>query len=58
MYTANNDNELHGWLIWADQHGTNFLRKLVEAAMTADIPNYLLLRPVLIELKKEWPKPV
>ena len=25
--------------------------------MSADLPHYLLLRPVLLELKREWPKP-
>ncbi len=51
------DVELHDWLRWAEENGTSFLRKLAEAAFGADIPHYLLLRHVLIELKKEYPKP-
>jgi len=58
MCSAYDDVELLAWLRWAEKHGTNFLRKLAETAMTADIPHYLLLRPVLIAMKKECPKPV
>jgi hypothetical protein len=58
MCPAYDDVELLDWIRWAEKHGTNFLRKLAEAAMTADTPHYLLLRPVLIAMKTECPKPV
>jgi len=58
MCSVYDDVELLDWLRWAEENGTSFLRKLAEAAFGADIPHYLLLRRVLIELKKEWPKPV
>ena len=35
----------------------SFLRTIAEASFMADLKNYHLLRPVLLELKKEWPKP-
>jgi hypothetical protein len=46
-YSANTDNELHDWLLWADEHGT---------ILGADIPHYLLLRPVLLKLKEMYPR--
>ena len=58
MCPVYDDVELLGWLRWAEEQGTSFLRKLAEAAMIADIPHYRQLRPVLIAMKKECPKPV
>ena len=52
------DVELHDWLRWAEESGSSFLRTTAEAALIADLEHYNLLRPVLIELKREWPKPV
>ena len=49
--------ELHDWLRWAEENGSSFLRTTAEAALLADLKHYNLLRPVLLELKKEWPKP-
>ena len=51
------DEELHDWLRWAVESGSSFLRTTAEAALIADLQHYNLLRPVLLELKKEWPKP-
>jgi hypothetical protein len=51
------DTELHDWLRWADEHGSSFLRAIAEAAFVADLKHYSLLRPVLLELMKELPKP-
>jgi hypothetical protein len=48
--------ELLDWLRWAEENGTSFLRKLAEAAFGTDIPHYLLLQPVLLELKKMYPR--
>jgi hypothetical protein len=52
------DEELREWLRWAEGNGSNFLRAMAESALTADQLHYDLLRPVLLELKKEYPKPV
>lgn len=51
------DEELHDWLRWAEENGGSFLRTTAEAALIADLRHYNLLRAVLLELKKEWPKP-
>lgn len=55
MISPATDGELHDWLIWADEHGSCFLRAVVQAALIADLKHYSLLRPVLLELRKEWP---
>jgi len=39
-------------------NGNAFLHAVSEAGLLADLKNYALLRPVLLELKKEWPKAV
>lgn len=53
-YSANTDPDLHDWLRWASESGEtpNFIRTIAEAALIADLPNYALLRPVLLELKR------
>lgn len=51
------DEQLHDWLRWAEEDGSCFLKTTAEAALIADLKHYNLLRPVLLELKKEWPNP-
>jgi hypothetical protein len=51
------DEELYGWLRWAEESGSSFLKTTAEAALIADLKHYNLLWPVLLELKKEWPEP-
>ena len=34
-----------------------FVSKVADAASAACIPDYLLLRPVLLELKRRYPEP-
>ncbi len=53
--SASADNELHGWLIWAREHGTSFLHAIAETAFLSDLKGYRLLRPVLLNLKKMYP---
>ena len=55
--SAYTDTELHRWLRWSQENGPSFLRMTAEAALIADLKHYNLLRPVLLELKKEWPSP-
>jgi hypothetical protein len=57
MISPSTDSELHDWLRWAKENGSSFLVATAEAALLADLKHYDLLRPVLLELKKEWPKP-
>jgi hypothetical protein len=59
MDSANTDPELHRWLRWASERGNApaFVRRVAEAALIASMPDYLLLRPVLLELKRQHPEP-
>ena len=57
MISPATDEELHDWLHWAEENGTSFLKVTAEAALLADLKHYNLLRPVLLELKREWPQP-
>ena len=56
-YSAHTDTELADWLHWASDSGEapSFIRTIAEAAFLADLPNYVLLRPVLLELKRLMP---
>jgi len=51
--SAATDPELTAWLRWASESGEvpSFIRAIAEAAFLADLPNYELLRPVLLKLK-------
>jgi hypothetical protein len=53
-HSASTDEELHDWLVWADEHGTSFLHAMAEAAFASDLKHYRLLRPVLLNLKKMY----
>jgi hypothetical protein len=57
MASANTEPELRDWLRWAAEDGNlpAFVRKLAEAALLASMPDYVLLRPVLVELKRWYP---
>ena len=58
-YSATTDPDLADWLRWASESGevASFVRVIADAAFVADLPNYALLRPVLLELKRENPAP-
>jgi hypothetical protein len=55
--SANTDSELAHWLHWASEarEAPSFVRSIAESAFLADSPNYALLRPVLLELKRQRP---
>jgi len=57
MLSANTDPELREWLRWAFEGGKVpvFVRTVAEAALIACLPDYALLRPVLLELKRQRP---
>ena len=58
-YTPYNDPELADWLHWAEDtlDLPIFIRTIAEAAFFADLRNYPLLRPVLLEVKRQCPRP-
>ena len=53
MDSASTDPELHDWLVLAEEHGSNFIRALAEAALVADLKHYTLLRPGLLKVKED-----
>lgn len=58
-YSANDDRDLD-WLRWAAAEVGEvpmFVKRIAEAATIADLPNYALLRPVLLILKRQYPQP-
>ena len=57
MIAPATDEELHDWLRWAEENSSGFLKTTAEAALISDLKHYNLLRPILLELKREWPKP-
>jgi hypothetical protein len=58
MDSAGTDPELRDWLRWASEWGTTpmSVSKVADAASAACIPDYELLRPVLVELKRRYPE--
>jgi hypothetical protein len=60
MDSANTDPELRSWLRWASERGSTpmFVSKVADAACLACLPDYGLLRPVLLELKRLHPQPL
>jgi hypothetical protein len=57
MDSAHTDPHLSQWLRWASESGNTptFVRTVAEAALMACSPDYVLLRPVLVELKRRYP---
>jgi hypothetical protein len=57
IFTANDDPELVDWLRWASESNEVpfFYKAIADAAYCADVENYNLLRPVLLELKLKRP---
>lgn len=53
-YSANTDPDIHDWLRWTSESGEapSFVQAIAEAAFLADMADYSLLRPVLLELKR------
>lgn len=53
------DPERRDWLRWASESANTpmFVRMVAEAALLACTPDYVLLRPLLVELKRQHPEP-
>ena len=58
MVAANTDPELRDWLRWAAESGNTpmFVSMVAQAALIACSPDYQLLRPVLLDLKRRYPE--
>lgn len=55
LCSAPTDPELREWLDYQSAHGSIFLKAISDAAFCACAPDYVTLRPVLIELHKRYP---
>ena len=60
MLIANNDPDLAPWLFGVvrekPHQAGGFLTALAEVAFLADLENYWILRPALLQLKEKYPK--
>ena len=58
MDSAFTDPGLRDWLRWASESANTpmFVRTVAKAALIACSPDYLLLRPVLLELNRRVPQ--
>jgi hypothetical protein len=56
MHSSHTDPELSQWLRWASEGGNTpmFVRMVTQAALIACLPDYALLRSVLVELKQRY----
>lgn len=56
IHSADTHPELSPWLRWASDsaNAPMFVRRVAEAALIACSPDYVLLRPDLIGLKKRY----
>lgn len=52
---ANDDPELSDWLFNAQMQGGGFVSAISAAGLRADVDNYRIIRPALLELKKKYP---
>lgn len=59
IYTPYTDPELRDWLRWASESHEvpMFVQTIADAAFHAHLRNYELLRPVLLELKRQYRAP-
>jgi hypothetical protein len=56
--SAHTDPDLSQWLRWASERAKTpmFFRTVAEAACLACSPDYQLLRPVRLKLKRRYPE--
>jgi hypothetical protein len=56
LVAQNDDPELLEWLAKANQSGGGFVSALSRAALVADDENYIILRPVLMQIRRKYPQ--
>ncbi len=54
LIAQNDDPELLEWLCNAEREAGGFLSRLAGAALRADDENYLLIRPLILEMRKKY----
>lgn len=56
LFAQNDDPELLEWLAKAAQDGGGFVGAVARAGLVADAENYPLIRPLLMVMRKKYPK--
>lgn len=56
LIAQTDDPELLEWLAKAAQEGGGFVCAMANAALVADHENYPLVRPLILELRKKYPR--
>jgi hypothetical protein len=58
IHSPATDPHLRDWLRWASENHDVpvFVRSVAETALSADSPRYALSRPLLLELKRQYPR--
>jgi hypothetical protein len=56
LFAQNDDPELLEWLAKASQDGGGFVGGVARAGLVADAENYSLIRPLLMQLRRKYPK--
>jgi hypothetical protein len=56
MIAQEDDPELLEWLAKANQEGGGFVSSIARAGLVADDENYPLMRPMLLVLRKKYPR--
>jgi hypothetical protein len=54
LIAQNDDPELLEWLAAADEYGGGFVRAIARAGLVADLENYPLIRPLLIQMRAKY----
>jgi len=56
LIAQTDDPELLEWLANAHQRGGGFVSSLAAAALRADPENYLLIRPLVLQMREKYPE--
>jgi hypothetical protein len=56
LIAQNDDPELLEWLSNAQQRGGGFVSSLASAALRADHENYVLIRPLVLQIRWRFPE--
>lgn len=56
LIAHNDDPEMLEWLNNVSQNAGGFLQNLAQAGLRADHENYPMIRPLLLEMRKKYPR--
>jgi hypothetical protein len=53
--TIHDDSNIHYWCVEAAGRGGDFVKSIAHAALRADVGNYEILRPALLQFLTKYP---